>query len=76
MTFGKLRHLGTSLLASAGVIGIVVGIAAQHTLGTLVAGLQIAITEPIRFRLRIAVPHFRERPLTTFSFSSAKPGQF
>jgi small-conductance mechanosensitive channel len=48
MTFDKLRHLGTSLLASAGVIGIVVGIAAQHTLGTLVAGLQIAITEPIR----------------------------
>jgi small-conductance mechanosensitive channel len=48
MTFDKLRHLGTSLLASAGIIGIVVGIAAQHTLGTLVAGLQIAITEPIR----------------------------
>jgi small-conductance mechanosensitive channel len=48
MTFDKLRHLGTSLLASAGIIGIVVGFAAQHTLGTLVAGLQIAITEPIR----------------------------
>ncbi|NWG02793.1 MAG: mechanosensitive ion channel [Syntrophaceae bacterium] len=48
MTFDKLRHLGTSLLASAGIIGIVVGIAAQHTLGTLAAGLQIAITEPIR----------------------------
>jgi small-conductance mechanosensitive channel len=48
MTFDKLRHLGASLLASAGIIGIVVGFAAQHTLGTLVAGLQIAITEPIR----------------------------
>jgi small-conductance mechanosensitive channel len=48
MTFDKLRHLGTSLLASAGIIGIVVGIAAQRTLGTLAAGLQIAVTEPIR----------------------------
>ena len=48
MTFEKVRHLGTSLLASAGVIGIVVGIAAQRSLGTVLAGIQIAITQPIR----------------------------
>jgi small-conductance mechanosensitive channel len=47
MTFDKLRHLGTSILASAGVIGIVVGIAAQHSIGALLASLQIAITEVI-----------------------------
>jgi small-conductance mechanosensitive channel len=48
MTFDKVRQLGTSILASAGIIGIVVGLAAQRTIATLLAGLQIAITQPIR----------------------------
>jgi small-conductance mechanosensitive channel len=48
MTFERVRLLGTSLLASAGIIGIVVGIAAQKTIGTFIAGLQIAFTQPIR----------------------------
>jgi small-conductance mechanosensitive channel len=48
MTFENVRSLGTAILASAGIIGIVVGMAAQKTLGTFIAGLQIAITQPIR----------------------------
>jgi small-conductance mechanosensitive channel len=48
MTFPKVRQFGTALLASAGIIGIVVGFAAQKTLGTFIAGLQIAFTQPIR----------------------------
>jgi small-conductance mechanosensitive channel len=48
MTFDKVRQLGTSILASAGIIGIILGIAAQKSIGTLIAGLQIAITQPIR----------------------------
>jgi small-conductance mechanosensitive channel len=48
MTFDKVRQLGTTILASAGVIGIVVGMAAQKTIGAFIAGLQIAITQPIR----------------------------
>jgi len=48
MTFDKVRQLGTSILASAGIIGIVVGLAAQRTIATLLAGLQIAFTQPIR----------------------------
>lgn len=48
MSFEKVRQLGVSLLASAGIIGIVVGMAAQKTLGAVIAGLQIAITQPIR----------------------------
>ena len=48
MTFDQVRSLGTSILASAGIIGLVVGIAAQKTLGTVLAGIQIAITQPIR----------------------------
>lgn len=48
MTFPRVRQLGTTILASAGIIGLVMGIAAQRTLGTMIAGLQIAITQPIR----------------------------
>jgi len=48
MTFDQVRHLGKTILASAGIIGIVVGMAAQKTIGNLIAGLQIAFTQPIR----------------------------
>jgi small-conductance mechanosensitive channel len=47
-TFDAARELGTSLLASAGVATVVIGFAAQRSLGTLLAGIQIALTEPIR----------------------------
>lgn len=42
------RHVGATLMASAGIIGLAVGAAAQPALKALIAGLQIAITEPIR----------------------------
>jgi len=48
MTFAKIRAFGVSILASAGIMGIIVGFAAQRSLATLLAGLQIAITQPIR----------------------------
>ncbi len=48
MTFEQIRALGVSLLASAGVAGIVLGMAAQKTIGNFFTGLQIAITQPIR----------------------------
>jgi small-conductance mechanosensitive channel len=48
MTFENARQMGTSLLASAGVAGIIIGFAAQRSLATLFAGLQIAFTQPIR----------------------------
>lgn len=48
VTFDRIRQLGVSLLASAGLIGIVAGFAAQKSLATLVAGIQIALTQPIR----------------------------
>jgi small-conductance mechanosensitive channel len=46
--FKELREIGAGLLASAGIAGVVVGIAAQRTLGTVFAGLHIALTQPIR----------------------------
>ena len=48
MSFDRFRRLGTGILASAGVAGIVIGFAAQRTLGNLLAGIQIAITQPFR----------------------------
>jgi small-conductance mechanosensitive channel len=48
MTFEPVRQVGVSILASAGIIGIVVGFAAQKSLGNLIAGIQIAITQPLR----------------------------
>jgi small-conductance mechanosensitive channel len=48
MVFQPVRQLGTAMLASAGVAGIVIGFAAQKSLATLLAGFQIALTQPIR----------------------------
>lgn len=48
LTFPGVRNIGASLLASAGIAGLVVGFAAKPILGNLLAGLQIAVTQPIR----------------------------
>ncbi len=48
MTFPGARQVGASLLASAGVIGIVAGLAAKPVFSNLIAGLQIALSQPIR----------------------------
>jgi small-conductance mechanosensitive channel len=48
MTFPQVRQVGTSLLASAGILGIITGIAARPIAENLLAGIQIAFTEPIR----------------------------
>ncbi|MGW1776731.1 mechanosensitive ion channel family protein [Streptomyces sp. NPDC002104] len=48
LTFPEMRTVGTSMLASAGVLGIVAGIAAQSSLGNLFAGLQIAFGDTVR----------------------------
>ncbi len=48
MTFPAIRHIGITLFASAGVAGLVVGMAARSTLSNLLAGVQIALSEPIR----------------------------
>ncbi|WP_128929221.1 mechanosensitive ion channel family protein [Bradyrhizobium guangxiense] len=48
MTFDSVRQYGVSLFASAGAAGIIVGLAARPLLSNLIAGLQIAIPQPIR----------------------------
>ena len=48
MNFDAVRQIGTGLLASAGVAGVIVGLAAQKSLSTIIAGLQIALTNPMK----------------------------
>jgi small-conductance mechanosensitive channel len=49
LSIERFREFGAGLLASAGIASIVIGFAAQRTLGNLFAGFQIALTQPIRF---------------------------
>ncbi len=55
MMFDEVRDIGRSILASAGVAGIILGFAAQRSLGNLFAGLQIALTQPIRIGDQVVV---------------------
>jgi len=50
MTFPTIRQIGTSMLASAGLAGLVLGMAMRSTLTNLIAGVQIALTQPIRLQ--------------------------
>jgi len=48
MLFDDVKRIGISLFASAGIAGVIIGLAAQRIIATVIAGLQIAITQPIR----------------------------
>ncbi|QHL87517.1 mechanosensitive ion channel [Nibribacter ruber] len=48
MSFPTVRKIGTGLITSAGIAGVIIGFAAQRSLANLLAGFQIAFTQPIR----------------------------
>ncbi len=48
MTFPQIKHIGISVLASAGVASLVVGMAMKDTFANLIAGVQIAFAQPFR----------------------------
>lgn len=48
LQFELVRSVGLSLLASAGIVGVVLGLAAQKTIGAVIAGIQLSMTQPIR----------------------------
>lgn len=48
LQFELVRSVGLSLLASAGIVGVVIGLAAQKTIGGVISGIQISLTQPIR----------------------------
>lgn len=55
MTFDKIRAIGVGLLSSAGIAGIIAGFAAQKSIGAIFAGIQIALTQPIRLDDQVVV---------------------
>jgi len=48
LSFESFRKIGTGLLTGVGIGGIIIGFAAQNSLGNLLAGMQLAFTQPIR----------------------------
>jgi small-conductance mechanosensitive channel len=56
--FDSVRQFGVSILASAGIAGIILGLAAQRSIGSLLAGFQIALTQPIRMDVVIVEGEF------------------
>ena len=55
MTFNSVRQYGVSLFASAGAAGLILGLAARPVLSNLLAGIQIAVTQPIRVEDQVVV---------------------
>lgn len=55
MTFESVRQYGVSLFASAGIAGLVAGLAARPLLSNVIAGVQIATTQPIRLEDAVVV---------------------
>ncbi len=73
--FTELKRLATGILASTAVIGLVVGFAAQHTIGNMVAGVQIAVSQPIRIGDRISFEETEGRVTDiTLSYTYVDPG--
>jgi len=73
--FTELKRLATGILASTAVIGLIVGFAAQHTIGNMVAGIQLAVSQPIRIGDRISFEETEGRVTDiTLSYTYVDPG--
>jgi small-conductance mechanosensitive channel len=73
--FTELQRLATGILASTAVLAAIVGFAAQHTIGNMVAGVQIAVSQPIRIGDRISFEEVEGRVIDiTLSYTYVDPG--
>jgi small-conductance mechanosensitive channel len=73
--FTELKRLATGILASTAVIGLVIGFAAQHTIGNMVAGVQLAVTQPIKIGDQIEFEEVSGRVTDiTLSYTYLNPG--
>jgi small conductance mechanosensitive channel len=73
--FTELKRLAGGILASTAVLGLIVGFAAQHTIGNLVAGVQIAVSQPFRIGDRISFEENEGRVTDiTLSYTYVDPG--
>lgn len=73
--FTELHRLATGILASTAVLAAIVGFAAQHTIGNMIAGIQIAVSQPIRIGDRICFEEIEGRVVDiTLSYTYVDPG--
>lgn len=73
--FTELQQLATGILASTAVLAAIIGFAAQHTIGNMVAGVQLAVSQPIKIGDRIAFEGVEGRVLDiTLSYTYVDPG--
>jgi len=73
--FTELKRLATGILASTAVLAAIVGFAAQHTIGNMVAGVQLAVSQPIKIGDRISFEDVEGRVTDiTLSYTYVDPG--
>ncbi|HKG35344.1 MAG TPA: mechanosensitive ion channel domain-containing protein [Solirubrobacterales bacterium] len=73
--FAQIKRLATGILASSAVLGLVIGLAARQTLGNLVAGVMLAVTQPIRIGDRVTFEEVTGRvDDLTLSYTYIDPG--
>jgi small-conductance mechanosensitive channel len=73
--FTELKRLATGILASTAVLGLIVGFAAQHTIANMVAGVQLAVSQPFRIGDRIGFEETEGRVTDiTLSYTYVDPG--
>jgi small-conductance mechanosensitive channel len=73
--FTELKRLATGILASTAVLAAIIGFAAQHTIGNMVAGVQIAVSQPIKIGDRISFEEVDGRVTDiTLSYTYVDPG--
>ena len=73
--FSEIKRLATGILASSAVLGLIFGLAARQTLGNMVAGVQLAVAQPIRLGDRVAFEEEEGRVTDlTLSYTYVDPG--
>lgn len=73
--FTELKRLATGILASTAVLAAIVGFAAQHTIGNMVAGVQLAVSQPIKIGDRVSFEGVEGRVVDiTLSYTYVDPG--
>ena len=73
--FAEIKRLATGILASSAVLGLVVGLAARQTLGNIVAGIMLAVAQPIRIGDRVTFEEEEGRvDDLTLSYTYVDPG--
>jgi small-conductance mechanosensitive channel len=73
--FTELKRLAAGILASTAVLAAIIGFAAQHTIGNMVAGVQLAVSQPIKIGDRISFEEVTGRVVDiTLSYTYVNPG--